>query len=99
MPPMPRSRRSLGLGGLSIGGPSGRTVRDTRPAFSQAAAAADRLLEKDAAASTTLPLATGGDGAVTYSISPALPAGLTLASARPTIAGTPTVAGARPRTR
>ena len=89
---------SLGLGGLSIGGPSGRTVRDTRPAFSQAASAADRLLEKDAAASTTLPLATGGDGALTYGISPALPAGLTLASARPTIAGTPTVAGATTHT-
>ena len=89
---------SLGLGGLSIGGPSGRTVRDTRPTFSQAAAAADRLLEKDAAASTTLPLATGGDGALTYGISPALPAGLTLASARPTITGTPTVAGATTHT-
>ena len=89
---------SLGLGGLAIGGPSGRTVRDTQPVFSQAASAADRSLAKDAATSTTLPRATGGDGALTYSVSPALPAGLTLASARPTIAGTPTAAGATTHT-
>ena len=89
---------SLGLGGLAVGGPSGRTVRDTRPVFSQAASAANRSLEKDAATSTTLPLATGGDGTVTYSISPALPAGLALARARPTITGTPTATGATTHT-
>ena len=89
---------SLGLAGLAIGGPSGRTVRDTRPVFSQAASAANRSLARDAATSTTLPRATGGDGALTYSVSPALPAGLTLASARPTIAGTPTAAGATTHT-
>ena len=88
---------SLGLAGLAIGGPSGRTVRDTQPVFSQAASAADRSLAKDVQTSTTLPRATG-DGALTYSISPALPAGLTLASARPTIAGTPTAAGATTHT-
>ena len=89
---------SLGLAGLAIGGPSGRTVRDTRPVFSQAASAADRSLAKDVQTSTTLPLATGGDGALTYSVSPALPAGLTLASASPTVAGTPTAAGATTHT-
>ena len=73
-------------------------MRDTRPVFSQAAGAADRTLAKDTATSTTLPLATG-DGALTYGISPALPAGLTLASARPTIAGTPDRHGRDPRTR
>ena len=77
---------------------AGHTVRDTQPGFSQAAGAAARTLAKDAATATNLPLAAGGDGALTYSISPALPAGLALGSARPTITGTPTVAGATTHT-
>ena len=73
-------------------------VRDTAPSFSGAASAANRSLAKDAATATTLPLATGGDGALTYRISPALPRGLSLASASPKITGTPTVAGATTHT-
>ena len=44
----------------------------------------------------TLPVATGGDGAITYSLTGALPTGLTFnAASPPTITGTPTtVAGA-----
>ena len=41
----------------------------------------------------TLPEASGGNGARTYSLGPALPAGLTFDTARRTISGTPTVAG------
>ena len=66
-------------------------VRDTAPSFSQAASAAHRYLALNAATSTTLPRATGGDGALTYTISPALPSGLALGSTSPTITGTPTV--------
>ena len=88
---------SLAIDAYAIVDAAGHTVRDTRPVFSQAASAANRSLAKDAATSTTLPLATG-DGTLTYSISPALPAGLTLASARPTITGTPTAAGATTHT-
>ena len=72
-------------------------VRDTAPSFSQAASAANRSLAKDVETATTLPLATG-DGALTYAISPALPRGLSMASASPKITGTPTVAGATTHT-
>ena len=77
---------------------AGHTVRDTQPSFSAAAGAAARTLAKDAATATNLPRAKDGDGALTYSISPALPAGLALRSARPTITGTPTAAGATTHT-
>ena len=77
---------------------AGHTVRDTQPSFSAAAGATARTLAKDAATVTNLPRAKGGDGALTYSISPALPAGLALGSARPTITGTPTAAGATTHT-
>ena len=36
-----------------------------------------------------LPAARGGDGALTYTVSPALPSGLTLAGAPPAISGMP----------
>ena len=77
---------------------AGHTVRDTQPSFSAAAGAAARTLAKDAATATNLPRAKDGDGALTYSISPALPAGLALGSVRPTITGTPTAAGATTHT-
>ena len=72
-------------------------VRDTAPAFSQSASAANRSFALNAATSTTLPRATG-DGALTYAVSPALPRGLSLASASPKITGTPRVAGATTHT-
>ncbi len=77
---------------------AGHTVRDTQPSFSRTAGAAARTLAKDAATATTLPAAKDGDGALTYTISPALPAGLALGSARPTITGTPTAVGATTHT-
>ena len=42
--------------------------------------------------SLQLPSATGGDGALTYSLSPGLPAGLTFSASTRTISGAPTVA-------
>ena len=39
----------------------------------------------------TLPAATGGDGTLTYSLSPALPTGVTLNTATRRVSGTPTV--------
>ena len=72
-------------------------VRDTAPSFSQSASAADRSFALNAATATTLPLATG-DGALTYAVSPALPRGLSLASASPKITGTPRVSGATTHT-
>ena len=45
-----------------------------------------------AIATLNLPRATGGDGTLAYSISPALPAGLSFDAAARTITGTPTIA-------
>ena len=91
---------SLGSHAVASGGTvsAKMRVRDTAPSFSQAASAADRSLARGVATSTTLPRAAGGDGAITYTISPALPRGLALASASATITGTPTASGATTHT-
>ena len=91
---------SLGSHAVASGGTvsAKMRVRDTAPSFSLAASAADRSLARGVATSTTLPRAAGGDGAITYTISPALPRGLALASASATITGTPTASGATTHT-
>ena len=91
---------SLGSHAVASGGTvsAKMRVRDTAPSFSQAASAADRSLARGVATSTTLPRAAGGDGAITYTISPALPRGLALGSATATITGTPTASGATTHT-
>ena len=91
---------SLGSHAVASGGTvsAKMRVRDTAPAFSQAASAADRSLARGVATSTTLPRATDGDGAITYTISPALPRGLALGSASATITGTPMASGATTHT-
>jgi CSLREA domain-containing protein len=54
------------------------------------------ILAVNYAITTVIPVTgAGGTGALTYSVSPALPAGLTFASATGTITGTPTVAVAQ----
>ena len=54
----------------------------------------DQTYAVDGPVSVTLPAATGGDAPLTYSLTPALPAGLTFDAATRTIAGTPTTATA-----
>ncbi len=57
---------------------------------------ADQSYTKDVAIKAlTLPQATGGSGVITYSLSPALPAGLSFDSSTRTISGTPTAASAK----
>ena len=51
---------------------------------------ANQFYDKDTAVSVTLPEATGGNGNLTYSLSPALPAGLSFDASARTISGTPT---------
>ena len=70
---------------------------DRQPFFT--AAVAEQIYEVDVPVSVTLPAAVGGDGVLSYTLTPALPAGLTYT--RPadtttggTIAGTPTTAQA-----
>ena len=62
---------------------------DNTPGFEGATIADQRYVENQAAA-VTLPAATGGDGPLVYTLSPALPAGLEFSAANRTISGTPT---------
>ena len=67
---------------------------DTAPSFSSAAITAIANKSYTYTAGTaipvlTLPKATGGNGALTYSLSPILPQGLTFDTTRRTISGTP----------
>ncbi|MDE0470554.1 MAG: putative Ig domain-containing protein, partial [Ekhidna sp.] len=63
---------------------------DKRPAFAQDAAIADQTYKRNVEIpALTLPQATGGDGALTYSISPELPAELTFNATERAMTGTP----------
>ena len=62
------------------------------PSFSVAITALSFREGEDAGA-TALPQADGGDGTLTYSLSPALPQGLSFAAATRTLSGTPSEAG------
>ena len=64
------------------------TVRDTQPSFGTAAVST-RNYPTGTAVDDSLPAATGGDGTVRYSLTPALPAGLSFDAARRRIHGTP----------
>ena len=66
-------------------------VEDLAPTFGDAAIP-DRAWTRNTAISVlTLPTATGGDGALTYALSPALPAGVARDAVSHEIAGAPTV--------
>ena len=69
------------------------TVKDdSAPAFANSASIANRLLRQNVASSSiVLPSATGGNGTLSYSISPALPTGLSFAASTRTLSGTPSV--------
>ena len=61
------------------------------PAFAQGTTIANQSLTQDVAMTTlSLPAASGGDGQLSYSLSPALPAGLVFDAEARTITGAPT---------
>ena len=62
----------------------------TAPAFASDAAIANQTyIQNEPIADLTLPEATGGDGALIYTLNPALPRGLTFDATQRTINGTP----------
>ena len=65
-------------------------AQDLTPDFGSAAVPAQAWTENTAIAPLTLPAATGGDGALSYGLTPAPPPGLTLDAATRTLSGTPT---------
>ena len=83
----------------TLSGPSSTTITindpaDTAPAFAVTSITAQTYTQ-GTAVNLTLPVASGGNGAITYTLTPALPTGLTFAAATRVLSGTPTtVAGA-----
>ena len=68
-------------------------LQDTMPRFREAAT--DQTYRVGTAVSARLPRATGGDGALSYTLTPTLPAGLALDAIGRTVTGTPTQASSR----
>ena len=65
------------------------TVTNTVPDFGSATVTAQTYTVGTSIGTVTLPPATGGNGALTYALAPALPSGLTFTAADRTITGTP----------
>ena len=65
---------------------------DLMPTFAGASIADQSFKQNTAIEAVTLPEATGGDGDVTYALSPDLPTGLSFDAAARTLSGTPDVA-------
>ena len=63
---------------------------DEMPSFGEAVIDDQRYTVNTAITDLVLPAATGGDGALTYSLAPALPPGLTFVADTRTLSGTPT---------
>ncbi|MCY4515291.1 MAG: S8 family serine peptidase [Candidatus Tectomicrobia bacterium] len=74
----------LGVAGCGGGGPG-----DRRPNFQQASIPDKTYVQRQVIIGETLPAAVGGDGALTYTVSPALPAGLIFDPASRLLSGTP----------
>ena len=68
----------------------GSSPPDTAPDFGTATVANQSYTQNAAITNLVLPEATGGNGALTYALTPALPAGLTFTASTRTISGTPT---------
>ena len=71
-----------------------RTVTGSAPTFGTQSIADQTHDQHSAIAAVTLPAATGGDGTLTYSLTPGLPAGLKFGASTRRISGTPTAARA-----
>ena len=70
-------------------------VEDTTPAFAAGASISAQIYTVDTAITLlTLPAVTGGEGDITYALTPALPGGLNFDAATRVLSGTPTTAAA-----
>ena len=63
---------------------------ENRPYFGEAAIDNQLYMENEDVGTVTLPVATGGDGTLVYTMTPDLPAGLSFDAVARTISGTPT---------
>ena len=72
------------------------SATDTAPAFAGGTTIADKTFTVDAEITAfTLPEATGGNGTISYALTPALPTGLSLNESTREVTGTPTAAAAQ----
>ena len=67
---------------------------DTAPSFGTATVANQSWTQYTAISAVTLPAATGGDGALSYTLSPALPSGVSFDATARTLSGRPSAASA-----
>ena len=74
------------------------TVTNTVPGFGSETVAAQTYTVGTSIGTVMLPPATGGNGALTYALAPALPSGLTFTAADRTLTGTPAAGTAQPAT-
>ena len=75
---------------LTLGGCGGSGPRDLVPAFEPGGIAGKIFDQSSPIDSEALPTATGGDGVLTYTLTPDLPAGLAFDPATRMLSGTPT---------
>ena len=75
---------------LGVAGCGGGDDEDRAPTFEESSIPDKFYVQNLAIVSETLPAATGGDGVLTYTISPDLPAGLNFDPATRLLSGTPT---------
>ena len=81
--------------GTAVTGTGTPAVSDTAPKFADGATIADQSWTVGTEITAfTLPAATGGNGAISYALTPALPAGVSLNSSTREVSGTPTAAAA-----
>ncbi len=81
-----------GGGNVGGGGGGGGAAPDLTPSFGSAAVAAQSYKQNTAITALTLPRARGGDGTLTYRLTPEPPSGLALDSGARTLSGTPEAA-------
>ena len=66
------------------------SASNNSPSFGTSTIPGQSYMQNTAITTVTLPAATGGDGTLTYTLSPAAPAGLTFDATARTLSGTPT---------
>ncbi len=67
-----------------------RTITVEDPSFGDATIPDQTWVQNTAVGALTLPAASGGDGGLTYALTPSLPAGVTFTDSTRTLSGTPT---------
>ncbi len=87
---------SLSASGGGYGGVTGSVAvtSTSQPSFGTETVADQSYTQDTAIATLTLPVATGGDGTLTYALSPTAPTGLTFDASARTLTGTPTASQA-----